>query len=699
MIALYKTPNGAGESNIPTANLSTIKTSNDVVCSNEVDAFYFRSLEQEGIHLNESQVQAVRHFTGPLLTLAGAGSGKTSVLVCRTGYLLTVRNVNPEQILLVTFSRKAAEEMRERIARLPRLDRKQASMIQARTFHSFFLQVIRTYGIEQSILGETRYQHIVMKQILRSMSLQDKYQPETVLSLLSSYKMRLIQVHQLPEQTNEEKALKQVFVAYETWKKENDYIDFDDVLLLAYNLLLQNPNLLAILQNRFQYVMIDEFQDTNMLQYELIKMIVEPHKNLMVVGDDDQTIYSFNGASNDFILNFDSLYPEASTITLDVNYRSAQSIVGLGNAIIRRNIQRKKKTLKATNTDKEMPGYLQPMDVEDEAEIIADSIARIVEQGERTYRDVAVLFRSASNSRAIIEQFVMRDIPFIDYGSDETFYDHWLVKPLIDHLRLSLHPRDFEAMEGMLPTLYVSRDQGMQYILKQEAEQKKKWPLIHLKSYPNFKDFQKKKVVDRLKLMKSMQTMKPVQAIQTMRAQFYEAYLETDKQSQLSQYKGSLLDLLDELEASATRFSTVAEWLAYVDNFKQKRSEMVRHRGTFEKDNKVSLMTIHKSKGLEFPVVYLIGASEGNMPQHFIFDEKQLEDVFPSLHGREKVFAALEEERRLVYVAVTRAKEQVIISSPIYYHGKKRSVSRFILDAFSKPKQPATAKSSKVINR
>lgn len=684
MMAFDDTPQGVEGQRIPKANFSDPKTSKDIVRDSEEDSFYFRSLEQQGIHLNEPQVQVVRHFNGPLLTLAGAGSGKTSVLVCRAGHLIAVRNVQPERILLVTFSRKAAEEMRERIAGLPNMDKKKAGLIQTRTFHSFFLQVIRTYGITQRILGEPRFQQIVMKRILRSMSLQDKYEPENVLSVLSSYKMNMTEIHHLSEQLKEANEMKQISMAYEQWKQENGYIDFDDVLVFAYNLLLEKPNLLTMLQNRFQYVMVDEFQDTNKLQYELINMIVAPHQNLMVVGDDDQTIYSFIGASHTFILNFDQHYPQARTITLDINYRSTPSIVGLGNAIIRRNKLRKKKTLRATKLDNSLPGYLRPKDANEEAEIIADYIERQVKQGRQQYRDFAVLFRSASNSRAIIEQFVLRNIPFMDYGSEETFYDHWLVKPLVDHLRISMQPRNFQAMEGILPTLYVNREQGMQYIHQQEVEQKKKWPLIHLKSYPDMKEFQKKKLVERLKLIKSMYRMKPVQAIQVMRKEFYESYLETNKPNKMSQYKENLLDMLDELEASAQRYATISEWMAFIDDFAHKRSKMVRQRHTSEEENNVSVMTIHKSKGLEFPIVMIIGVSEGNMPQHAIFDDRKLTDAYPTLQGREKILAALEEERRLAYVAVTRGKEQVIISSPAYYLGKKRDVSRFLRDAFAK---------------
>ena len=706
-LTFFNTPHGAGSRTIPNADLATTKTSKDLISSADSDASFFRSLEKRGIYLNEPQIQAVRHFEGPLLTLAGAGSGKTSVLVCRTGYLIAVRNVDPRNILLVTFSKKAAEEMRERIARLPGLNESIAATIQARTFHSFFLQIIRKHGVTQDILSETRYQHILLKRILREMGLQDAYQPESLLSLLSAYKMQMVDVDSLPESSDEEKELKQIFAEYEKWKAANDKIDFDDVLLIAYKLLQQKPSLLAALQKRFLYVMVDEFQDTNMVQYELIKMIVEPHRNLMIVGDDDQTIYSFNGARNEFILNFDKVVPDAKTITLDINYRSTSSIVGLGNEVIRHNARRKKKTLKATRQSKTMSQYLRPKNTDDEAETITNYILRQTMQGKRNFGDFAILYRTASNSRAIIEQFIMEDVPFVDYGSEESFYDHWIVKPLIDHIRLALNPKEYEAMEGILPTLYINREQGMQFIHDQEAVQKKKWPLIHLMSFPDLKDFQKEKLMERLKLIKSLKSLKPLDAIQQMRREFYDQYLETNKRSKLTHHKETLCETLDELESSAKRFSSIEEFVAFIGEVAEKRKAMNRHQKDDDAD-RVLLMTIHKSKGLEFPVVCLIGASEGNMPHSSIFDAERMNDVFTAHEARDKVTAALEEERRLAYVAITRAKDELIISSPAYHRGKKAAVSRFILSAFPKrtmsdagkqQQHPAAAKKPSSINR
>ncbi|WP_025702659.1 ATP-dependent helicase, partial [Paenibacillus forsythiae] len=322
--------------------------SRELVRGEEPDAGYFRTLERGGILLNASQIAAVRHGDGPLLTLAGAGSGKTSVLVCRVGYLLSVRRVSPGRLLLLTFSSRAAAEMRKRIMKLPGIGGQDISGMQARTFHSFCLYMLRRQGDMQEIFHETRRQHILLKTIMRELGLpKDAYPPESLLALLSSCKMNMGDADTLPQLTNADKEIKEILLRYEQWKRDHGKIDFDDVLLQAYRMLLERPELLAELQRKYKYIMVDEFQDTNALQYELIRMIARPRGNLMVVGDDDQTIYSFNGARSEFILEFEKLYPDAKVITLDINYRSGPAIIGLGNGIIRGNTRRRPKTLRA----------------------------------------------------------------------------------------------------------------------------------------------------------------------------------------------------------------------------------------------------------------------------------------------------------------------------------------------------------------
>lgn len=678
----YPLPAGAVERSVPAASMAEARTSRELIQPNEPDAGYFRALEEGGIMLNSAQIEAVRHYEGPLLTLAGAGSGKTTVLICRTGYLLTVRRVQPRQILLLTFSSKAAAEMKERLALLPGLTGDWAGRVEARTFHSFFLYFLRRQGFGEEILHETSRQHLLLKRIMRDMGLADSYQPETLLSVLSAHKMNLIGVEDIPDKTDQDKELKGIFTQYEQWKTDNRMMDFDDVLLRSYQLLQRSPGLLEALQNRFHYVMNDEFQDTNRLQYKLLRMLAKPHNNLMVVGDDDQTIYSFNGARSEFILRFDRQFPGAKVVTLDVNYRSSDTILGLGNEIIRRNVNRRKKTLKAVKSTALAPRYIRPGDADDEAFSVLFHIREAVETGRRQFGDFVILYRSASNSRAILEQLLTQEIPFVDYGDGQLLYEHGVVKPLIAHLRLSLHRRDFEAMETIAPTLFLNRENAMAHIRAQDQPRPVKGPLAHLLSFPGLKEFQQTKIKERLELIRSIASMPPAEAVKLMRKSFYDAYLEGNKRQQLTQHKETLREMLDEAELSAGRFDSAEDFLAYIDGLREMAAGGTKNRQQ-QQGNRIALMTIHKSKGLEFPVVFLLGASEGSLPHSSALDGGRMEDAYVAKSPAERAAAALEEERRLAYVAVTRAKEELYISSPAIYRGKKAAVSRFVLAAFS----------------
>lgn len=678
----FKRPYGITNKNFPSAVLASADTSEQLVAASEGDASFFRSLEQQGIRLNKRQIAAVRHNEGPLLTLAGAGSGKTSVLVCRTGYLLTVRGISPHQLLLMTFSKKAAEEMRERIARLPNMEQGAAARIEARTFHSFCLLLLRRRGYKQAILGESGRKTIFFKRLLRERNLHETYQPETLLTLLSSYKMQMIAVRDLPDKTEEEQQLKLLFTLYEEWKTAAHLIDYDDMLLEAYQLLRSDKGLLQTLQNRFRYIMIDEFQDTNKVQYELIKLIVEPLRNLMVVGDDDQTIYSFNGAQNDYILNFEEQFPGAKSVVLDVNYRSGSGIVGLGNSVIRHNKLRRSKTLQTAKPHGTPPVFARPGNTDDEAELIVNTIVSHHSKGSRAFGDFAILFRTASSSRAIFDQLVMRQVPFIDYGSGESFYEQWIIKPVIAHLRLAIDRRNFDAIEAMLATLYVKPDQAMAFIWNEDKQQPKKWPLIHLTRFPMIKEYHKEKIKERIKLIRSLEKLKPDTAVRLLRSHFYDQFIEANKGQNLTEHKDSLKEMLDELEAAAKRFEQIGPFLAFIDEIAAKHEEMKRLKLDNRTADAVNFMTIHKSKGLEFPVVFVCGVSEGILPHSSALAADKNSDRSAIQVGDNKIEAALEEERRLAYVAVTRAQEELYISSPSYYRGKPAAVSPFILSAY-----------------
>ncbi|WP_438347812.1 ATP-dependent helicase [Paenibacillus sp. FA6] len=659
-------------------------TSKELVLQPMEDAFYFRALEQEGILLNGPQIDAVRHGQGPLLTLAGAGCGKTTVLSARTGYLIAVRGVPASQILLVTFTSKAASEIKERIANIPCISTAAARSVQARTFHSFGLSLLRQSGQQEQILSDFSTRHTIMKIILRRLKAGETYQPETLLAALSSWKMSGKWPSDLPSNTEEEKKIKNILLTYEEWKQGRNQWDFDDILLHT-TLLLNDPSRLTQLQSRFTYLMVDEFQDTNTVQYEIVQKLSAEQRNLMVVGDDDQTIYSFNGARQESVLQFDQVYPDATIITLPINYRSDSRILGLGTALIAHNEFRRHKQLVAAGSEGNAPYYASPATVEDEATFVADHLEEQVRLGEITYSEIAILHRTAGSSRSMLEQLLLRGIPFVQYGSNTVFYDQTIIRTLMDHLRLSVNPRCKEAYQSTLGPLYIPREDGMNYLIEQEKIQSKKYPLIHLSHWDRLQPFQQVAVKERIKLIKKLASLKPLYAIQEMRRLFYDKYLEAGDPLLHTQYKETLTDSLDELESAATRFDTVELFIAHADELtlRHQQMEALRDGGAGQA---VQLLTIHRAKGMEFRQVYWIGASEGILPHSTVLKEQLPQEMKATrpqtMDAKHAKAAALEEERRLAYVAITRAKERLYITSPLQYHGKAVEPSRFLLEAF-----------------
>lgn len=661
-----KYPQGSTKMKIAEAKLANPATTVDLVPNHERDAYYFRALEKMGIYLNEPQLQAVRHYTGPALVLAGAGSGKTRVLTSRAGYLLSVQQIRPEQMLLLTFTRKAAEEMKERIAALPGLTKNMVRQLLVGTYHSIFLQLLRGQGEQRRILSSEKQKQTMLKIILKEMGLKDDYDPENLLDILSHYKNRMVTVENMPEKTPVEKEIKAILRIYENKKQELGYMDFDDILLDAYLLLKQQQPLLENLQHRFAFILCDEWQDTNPIQYELIKMLAAPQNNLFVVGDDDQTIYEFNGADSSIILNFPDQFPETKRFTLNINYRSTTSIVGLANQIIAFNKNRFAKTLTATKTGEHSPFYLRPQDSDEEAKQIVDQIMLDCNEGGRSLKDFAVLYRNNSNSRSIFEELVLRDIPFVRYGDTNTFYEHPIIKPVIDHLRLAFINKNMDAVYGILPSLYLNREKALDFIMRKELVTPESHALLHLLDYPGLKDFQKKQIRERIQLLNTIKALAPVKAIQEVR-KVYDKYIEADERKNLTMQREIMKEMLAELESSAKRFETIAEFLNFVDFIIRKNEEMKALTQDPDADV-IRLMTIHRAKGLEFPVVYVIGASETILPHKIAIDAGEKE---------------IEEERRLLYVAVTRAEEELYISSPRYYRGAEVEISRFIKDVFT----------------
>ncbi|MDM5314921.1 ATP-dependent helicase [Fictibacillus sp. b24] len=684
---LNKLPQGSKTNKIPYSSIINHQTTTQLVGDKENDAHYFRALERSGIYLNEAQLNAVRASHGPHLIIAGAGSGKTRVLTSRAGYLLTFdRSIKPNNIMLVTFTRKAAEEMITRIQSLPGISRKMANDMVSGTFHSIFLRILRNQGFNQKIINSEKYKEILIKGILREQNLLDSYEPETILTSISSYKSNLLRPKDIKTNTPIEREIQSIYEKYELLKNKKDLMDFDDILIESYYTIKDNKVLLNKIQNHIRYIQVDEYQDVNKAQHELIKLIVKkPQENVFFVGDEDQVIYNFRQASPDFILNLEKEYPHLKRITLETNYRSTDSIVGLGNEIIKHNKQRLGKKLKATKTSHVTPFYFRPSETLEEAVRIADNIQADVKLGKRDYKDYAILYRTHNNCRALFDEFVLRDIPFIS-KNDKVFYKQPIVKPVLDYLRVSLNPNDTNAIEGIAPTLYLNKEKTVQHALEFTLGHTKKNMLRSILNISNLKPFQMRQISERIEFIENLNTRVPADAIREIRMGVpkYDEYLESDSRKTLTLHKELIRETLDELEASASRFTRIEDFLLFVDKIIKKNEQMEELRKK-PNANCVQLMTIHSSKGLEYPVVYVIGFSETILPHASALsvNEQQDRTILLNISESELRNVALEEERRLAYVSVTRAQEELYLSSPKLYRNKEVDISSFLLEAFS----------------
>ncbi|MFE4524835.1 ATP-dependent helicase [Cytobacillus firmus] len=676
----FKYPFQTTKNGIPLADLADNQTTISLVAEDEKDSFFFRSLEKQGIYLNNSQLQAVRTTDGPVLIIAGAGSGKTRVLTCRTAYLLTFKDdLKPEEVLLVSFTRKAATEMLERIKLLPGLSTSIANRIVSGTFHSIFLRLLRSHNYRADILSNSKYQEILMTQILRDLSLVDSYEPESLLSLISHYKSQMILPRHLEVTTPIEKEIQRIYMAYEQLKEKKNLMDFDDILLETYYLLKYNHEVREQLQNRFKYICIDEYQDTNLVQHEIMRLLLNKSQNLLAVGDEDQSIYNFRSSSPEFILNLKKEFPNLTQITLDTNYRSTIAIVGLGNDLIKHNTKRIGKVLKATKEAETTPIYLRPKDSDHEAKLIVDNIVADTQNGNRRFKDYTILYRIHSLGRAIWDELVQREVPFVAHGVKQVFYQNHIVKPVLDHLRLSLDPNNLDAISGIAPSMYLSREKVSQHITSNSMEQKTANNLLLLLRFPGLKPYHQGEILNRVEHIRNLKNMAPKEAIKFIRKGpvKYDEFLNMDDRKTITLHKEFLIETLDELESASEKFTRVEDFIHFIDTIIEKHRDMEDLKKNPNADA-VQLMTLHSAKGLEFPCVFIIGFCEGIMPHKAIENaEDQKDRVNANTYAE-----ALEEERRLAYVGVTRAEEELFISSPKKYRGKNVEISRFLKESF-----------------
>ena len=606
--------------------------------------------------LNPAQKQAVEAITGPVLILAGPGSGKTRVITHRIAYLVRVVGINPRRILAVTFTNKAAREMEARLAELVSTSVDQLTL---GTFHAICARILRTDGHAISINKQfTIYddddQMSLLKKSLQELNLDPKqYPPRSIQSQISNAKSQMIPPSEflLHGSSYFEEIVARVYERYEKLLHESSALDFDDLLLRTVHLFRQCPEVLERYRKRYQHIQVDEFQDTNMVQYELVKLLAATHRNICVVGDPDQSIYSWRAADIRNILNFEKDFPDARVILLEQNYRSTGAILEVASCVIEANSNRKAKGLWTENEKGRLPAIIETYNEQEEAHFIVTEVDKLTRNGEHRPGDIAVMYRTNAQSRVLEESFIRYGLPY-KLVAGTRFYERREVKDLIAYLRLIQNPLDSISLLRIINV-------PQRGIGQKSLDELSNW--ARSQSLPEYEAL-RQMTVSRdasVEVPLSSRTLKVLTAFAVMLENFIEKSRELnvlelfDLIVENSGYKR----FLAELEGGEERWENVLELRGVAREYAElppgegltsflESVSLVADIDGFDTGNDaVTLITLHQAKGLEFPVVFITGMEEGILPHFRSIDDPE----------------QLEEERRLCYVGITRAKQRVYL--------------------------------------
>jgi DNA helicase II / ATP-dependent DNA helicase PcrA len=626
--------------------------------------------------LNPQQQAAVKATEGPLLIMAGAGSGKTRVLTHRIAYLMAEKHIAPWNILAITFTNKAAREMKERIQNLLG---GAAEEIWISTFHSMCVRILRRdidrIGINRNFsILDTTDQLSVLKTILKEKNIDPKkFDPRAILGTISSAKNELLSPEEYAKQAGSyyEKVVSEVYEEYQKRLLRNHSLDFDDLIMTTIQLFKRVPEVLEYYQYKFQYIHVDEYQDTNRAQYILVKLLAERFKNLCVVGDSDQSIYRWRGADIQNILSFEKDYPNATVILLEQNYRSTKRILQAANEVIENNLNRKPKKLWTENPEGNKIVYYQAMNEADEAQFVAGKIKEYVDSGKRKYSDFAILYRTNAQSRVMEEVLLKSNINYKIVGGIK-FYDRKEIKDILAYLRLIANPNDDISLIRIINV--PKRGVGASSLDK----------IISYASANGLSIFEALGEIEQIGLSSRIVTPLVQFRQQIEHWGQMQEYLSVTELVEEVLDKSGYRDMLraeKTLEAQS-RLENIDEFLSVTKHFENTNDDksliafltdlaLVADIDQLdaEEDNQndaVVLMTLHSAKGLEFPVVFIIGMEEGIFPHGRSLDDE----------------AEMEEERRLAYVGITRAEEELFLTSAqmrtLFGRTGINPVSRFI---------------------
>ncbi|MBO5652037.1 MAG: UvrD-helicase domain-containing protein, partial [Selenomonas sp.] len=606
--------------------------------------------------LNPAQKQAVEHTDGPLLIMAGAGSGKTKVLTCKVANLLA-KGVAPWSILAITFTNKAATEMRERV---DRMIGEGAKDVWLSTFHSFCARFLRreveATGMYKRnfVIYDSSDSQVVIKECLKELNLDPKqYAPSSIQNAISNAKNQLMGPKAMARDAENffQQKVAEVYALYAKKLRTNNAMDFDDLLMVSVLLLEEHEEIRVKYQNRFKYILVDEYQDTNGAQYQLTKILAAKHHNLCVVGDADQSIYGWRGADIRNIMDFEEDYPEARTIKLEQNYRSTKNILAAANAVIEHNINRKKKELWTENATGEKLTIYEARDERDEAEFIATTVMKQKTIFNASYGDMAVLYRTNAQSRVVEETFMRRGIPYTMVGGLK-FYDRKEIKDILAYLRVIYNPLDTVSLLRIINV--PKRGLGATTVAK-------------------LADFAENNGLTLFDVISSEETLsqipgitarvkKPLELFSTFIFQFmgYQSNMRIDDLiEKVLEESGYLRELQEEKKPeNESRIENLKEFVGVARDFQKTEDNpnlenflstlsLVSDIDNAElEDDRITLMTLHSAKGLEFPTVFMVGMEEGLFPHsRTLMDENEIE-----------------EERRTCYVGITRAQRKLYLT-------------------------------------
>lgn len=608
---------------------------------------------------NLAQEKAVCHNQGPMMLLAGPGSGKTTTMTRRVVHLITECRVNPAHILVVTFTKAAAREMRERFWKLCALSgvRSNYSLVTFGTFHGIFYGILKAaYGLTgKNILSEDK-KYELLKEIVYKEQVDTEDERELFEGLvqeISEVKNARIPLEHYYSRNCPDEVFRRIYAAYVSACRRARLLDFDDMLLYCYDLLDQRPDILAGWREKFQYILVDEFQDINKLQYDIVKMLAAPRNNLFIVGDDDQSIYAFRGAKPEIMMHFPKDFPKVHTEILSCNYRSTEEIVEAAGKVISFNQRRFKKKIHA-NKEKGMPPVVKIFEKEKEEEQYVRECIRRYAQSGTPYEEMAVLYRTNSGAGFLVEKLMEYQIPFQMRDILPNLYEHWISRNMISYMKLAKGDRSRREFLQVMnrPNRYISRAALEEPTVSFEAlrwhYEGKEWLLDR---------------IDKLEEdLGKIREMTPYGAINYIRYGVgYDEYLK-DYASYRKLKVQDLYEVLEELADQAKGYKTFDEWFAHIREYTENLKEQAKKQSAEKKG--VVISTLHSIKGLEFDKVFIMDVNEGSIPYHKAVSESDIE-----------------EERRLFYVGMTRAREELQLLLVKERHEKRLEPSRFLRES------------------